>query len=96
MLSAVVFGEVDLVLHFEAKLRQGEEREEGGHKHGHIEVWVVAEMEGRKVEGEQALDEHPRQVDALDAEEAAGQDDDKEGEKHRRDTPQSFVELLQE
>ena len=84
MLPAVVFSEVDFVLYCEAKFREGEEREEGGHKHGHIEVWVVAEMERNKIEGKQPLDEQPRQVDAFDAEEAARQHDDEEGEKYTR------------
>ncbi len=96
VLSAVIFGEVDLVLHFEAELREGEEREEGGHHHSDVEMRVVAEMERREIKGKQALDEHPRQIDALDAEEAAGQHDDEEGEEHGGDAPQSFVELLQE
>ena len=96
MLAAVVFGEVDLVLHLEAELRQGEEREESRHKHGDIEVRVVAEMERRELKGKQTFDEQPRQVDALDAEEAAGQHDDEEGEEHARDASQPFVEPLQE
>ena len=76
MLTLVVLGEIDLVLHLEAELGEGEEREEGRHQHGHIEMRVVAKMEWREIEGEQALDEEPRQVDALDAEEAARQHDD--------------------
>lgn len=87
MLALVVFGEVDLVLHLEAELRQGEEREEGRHEHGDVEVRVVAEVERCKVEGKQALDEEPRQVDALDAEEATRQHDDEEGEEYARDAP---------
>ena len=87
MLPLVVLGEVNLVLHLEAELRQGEEREEGCHKHGDVEMWVVAEMEWRKVEGKEAFDEEPRQVDALNTEEAACQHDDEEGEEHARDTP---------
>ena len=96
MLPAVVFSEVNFVLNFEAEFREGEEGEEGGHKHGHIEVWVVAEMERNEIEGKQTLDEQPRQVDALDAEEAARQHDNEEGEKYGRDAPQSLVELLEE
>ena len=96
MLPAVVFSEVNFVLNFEAEFREGEEREEGGHDHGHIKMRVVAEVERRKLEGKQTLDEHPRQVDALDAEEAARQHDDEEGEKYGRDAPQSLVELLEE
>ena len=96
MLALVVFGEVNLVLHLEAEFRQGEEREEGRHEHGDVEVRVVGEVERREVEGEEALDEEPRQVDALDAEEASGQHDDEEGEKHARDAPQALVEFLQE
>ena len=96
MLALVVFGKVDLILHLEAELRQGEEREEGRHKHGDIEVRVVAEVERREVEGQEACDEEPRQVDALNAEEATRQHDDEEGEKHARDAPQPFVEFLQE
>ena len=82
MLFFVVFGKIDLVLHLQAKLRQREEREESSYQHGDIKVWIVAKVERHKVEGKQALDEHPRQVDALDAEEASRQDDDEEGEKH--------------
>lgn len=82
MLPTVIFGEVDLVLNLQAELREGEEREKGRHEHGHIKVWVVAEMERSEVEGKQALDEHPRQVDALDAEEATGQHDDEESEEY--------------
>ena len=96
MLPTVIFGEVDFILYLQAELREGEEREEGSHDHGHIEMRVVAEMERSKVEGEQAFDEHPRQVDALDAEEAARQHDDEEGEEHTWNPPQSLVELLQE
>ena len=95
MLPLVVVGEVDLVLHLQADLRQGEEREEGRHEHGDIEVRIVAEMERREVESEEPLDEKPRQVDSLNAEEAARQDDDEEGEKHRRDASQTLIELLQ-
>ena len=87
VLPAVVFGEIDLVLHLEAELRQGEEREESCHNHGDVEVWVVAEVERRELEGEQTLDEHPRQIDALDAEEAAGQHDDEEGEEYTWNSP---------
>ena len=57
---------------------------------------VVAEMEGREVEGEQTLDEHPRQVDALDAEKASGQHDDEESEEYGRDAPQPLIKLLKE
>ena len=95
MLPTVKFSEVDFVLYLQAELREGEEREEGRHEHGHIEVRIVAEMEGSEVEGKQTLDEHPRQVDAFDAEEATGQHDDEECEKYTRNPPQSFVELLQ-
>ena len=95
MLPAVIVCEIDLVLHLKTEFRQCEEREEGRHEHGHIEVRIVAEMEGSEVEGKQALDEHPRQIDALDAEEATGQHDDKESEEYTRNSPQSFVELLQ-
>lgn len=96
MLPTVVFSEVNFVLNFEAELREGKERKEGGHDHGHIKMRVVAEVEGGEVEGKQTLDEHPRQVDALDAEEAARQHDDEKGEKYGRDAPQSLVELLEE
>ena len=95
MLPLVVFGEVDLVLHLEADFGKGKEREEGRHEHRDIEVRVVAEVERRKVEGEEALDEEPREVDALDAEKATRQHDDEEGEEHTRDAPQTFVEFLQ-
>ena len=95
MLTFVVVGEVDLVLHLQAELREGEEREESRHEHGHVEVRVVAEVERREIEGEEALDEEPRQVDALDAEEAASEHDDHEGEKHAWDAPQSLVEFFQ-
>ena len=95
MLPTVVFSEIDLILHLKTEFREGEEREEGGHNHGHIEVWVVAEMERSKVKSKQALDEHPRQVDALDAEEATGQHDDEESEEYTWNSSQSLVELLQ-
>ena len=55
MLPTVIFGEVDFILYLQAELREGEEREEGSHDHGHIEMRVVAEMERSKVEGEQAF-----------------------------------------
>ena len=87
VLPLVVFGEVDFVLHLEAELREGEEREEGRHEHGDVEMRVVGEVERREVKGKEALDEEPRQVDALDAEEATRQHDDEESEEHRRDTP---------
>ena len=82
MLFLVVFGEINLILDLQAKLRQGEEREECSHQHCDIEVRIITKVERNKVEGKQALDEHPRQIDALDAEEASRQDDDEEGEKH--------------
>ena len=56
---------------------------------------IVTEVESFEIEGKQTLDEHPRQVDALDAEEAARQHDDKEGEEYARNPAQPFVELLQ-
>ena len=56
---------------------------------------VVAKVERCEVEGEEALDEEPRQVNALDTEETARQHDDEEGEEHARDAPQTFVEFLQ-
>lgn len=56
---------------------------------------VVTEMEGYELEGEQPLDEEPRQIDALDAEEAAREDDDEEGEKHARNRSQTLIEPLQ-
>ena len=87
MLPTVIFCEVDFVLYLEAELREGEEGEEGSHNHGDVEVRVVAEVEGAKVEGKQALDEHPRQVNTLYAEEATGQNDDEEGEEHTRYSP---------
>ena len=59
MLPAVVFSEVNFVLNFEAELREGKERKEGGHDHGHIKMRVVAEVEGSEVECEEALEEHP-------------------------------------
>ena len=96
MLPTVILGEIDFVLDLQSELREGEEGEEGRHDHGYIKVWVVAEVERRELEGKQAFDEQPRQVDALDAEEAAGQHDDEEGEDHRGDAPNLLVELLQE
>ena len=96
MLLFVVFGEIDLVLDFQTKLRQGEEGEEGGDQHGHVEVGVLAEVERNEVEGKQPLDEEPGEVDALDTEEAPGQHDDTEGEEDRRDAPDALVEFLQE
>ena len=96
MLALIIFGEINFVLHLQAELRQSEEREEGRHEHGDIEMRVVAEVERNKVEGEKALDKEPRQVNALDTEETARQNDNEEGEKHRWDTPQPLVELLQE
>ena len=96
MLPLVVVGEIDFVLHLETELRQGEEREEGRHEHGDVEVRVVGEVERGEVEGEEAFDEQPRQVDALDAEEAARQDDDEEGEEHAWNAPQTLIELFQE
>ena len=56
---------------------------------------VVTEMEGYELEGKQPLDEEPRQIDALDAEEAAREDDDEEGEKHARNRAQTLIEPLQ-
>ena len=85
MLPAVVLGEVNLVLNLQTELREGKEGEEGGYDHSHIEMWVVAAVEGGEVEGEQTFDEHPRQVDAFDAEEASGQHDDEEGEEYAGD-----------
>ena len=85
MLPVVVFGEIDLVLHLQAELRQGEEREEGGYQHGHIKMWVVAEVERREIKGKQPFDEKPRQIDALNTEEATGEHDNQEGEKHTWD-----------
>ena len=95
MLPAVIVCEIDLVLHLKTEFRQCEEREEGRHEHGHIEVRIVAEMERSEVEGKQTLDEHPRQIDALDAEETACQHDDEESEEYTRNSPQSFVEFFQ-
>ena len=91
MWPTIILCEVNFILYLQAELREGEEREEGSHDHGHIEVRVVAKMERREVEGKQALDEHPRQVDALDAEEAARQHDDEEGEEHTWNPPQNSL-----
>lgn len=94
MLLFAIFSEVDLVLHFQAELRECEEREEGRHEDGRVEMRVVAEVERRKLEGEKPLDEKPRKVDTLDAEEAAREDDNEEGEKHARNRTQTFIEPL--
>ena len=59
-------------------------------------MWIVAEMEWRELEGKQALDEQPRQVDALDAEEAAGENNNEEGEENGRNGSEPLVEFLQE
>lgn len=95
MLTTVIIRKVNLILHFQSELRQCEEGEESGHKHGYIEMRVIAEMEWGKVKGKQAFDKHPRQVDALDTEEATCQNNDKEGEEYRWDASQSLIESFQ-
>lgn len=91
----VVIGEINLVLHFEAELGKCKEREESGYEHGDVKLWVVAEMECRKIEGKQSFDKQPRQVNTLDAEETTGEHDDEKSEKHTRNPAQTFVELLE-
>lgn len=96
MLPPIVFSEVDLVLHLETEFRESEEREEDGHKHSDIEMRIVAKMEGSKVESEEALDEEPREVNALNTEEAARQHNDEEGEAYAWNPAQALIELLEE
>ena len=95
-MPTVVIGEIHLILYLQSELGEGKEREESRHQHCDIKVRVVAEMERRKIKGEESFDEEPREVDALDAEETAGQDNDEEGEKHRWNPSKPFVEFLEE
>ena len=59
VLSLVVLSEIHLVLDFQAKFGQGEEREESSDDHRHIQMGIVAEMKGGKLKREKPLDEHP-------------------------------------
>ena len=95
MLTLVVFGEIYFFLPTEAEFSQGDEREERCHYHSGEEMRVVGEMHRRELEGEKAFDEHPRQVDALDAEETAGEHYDGEGADNSRNPADFFVEILQ-
>ena len=95
VLLFAIFSEINLVLHFQAELRECEEREEGRHEDGRVEMRVVAEVERRELESKEPLDEQPRKVDALDAEEAAREDDNEECEKHARNRAQTLIEFLQ-
>lgn len=93
MLSLVILREIDFILPSETEFRQGDEREERCHDHHGEEMRVVGEMHRGELEGEQALDEQPRQVDALDTEEASGEHYDGKGADDRRDLSDSFIKL---
>jgi hypothetical protein len=95
MLLLVVFGEIDQILDLQPELAQGEEGEEGRNQHCHIKMRVVCKMERGEVEGEQPLDEKPREVDALNSEETTCEHDDQEGEEYRGKLAQPFVEFLE-
>ena len=96
MLTFVELSEIYFFLPFEAEFSQGDEREDCCYNHRGEEMRVVGEMHRGELEGEEAFDEHPRQVDALDAEEATCQHDDGEGADYSRHPADAFVEFLEE
>ena len=96
MLTLVVFGKVDLILPSQAESRHRDEREYRCDDHRGEEMRVVGEMHWCELEGEEAFDEYPRQVDTLDAEEATCQHDDGEGADDCRHPAYAFVEPLKE
>ena len=93
VLPTVVIGEIHLILYLQSELGEGKEREESRHQHCDITVRVVAEMERRKIKGEESFDEEPREVDALDTEETTGEHYYCKGADDRRNLADSFVEL---
>ena len=75
---------IDLFLHFQAELRQCEEREESRNNHSHIQLAVGREIDWSKVEGKHALNEHPGEIETLDAEKHPDDAHRKEGEDDGR------------